>query len=63
MVKPLIRTTRAPPGDCLISRQEAAKYLGINIPRISGLVAKGWLFGRQNHPGKPGCASTLPNDR
>jgi hypothetical protein len=56
MVKPFIRTTIEPPqNDRLITRAEAAGYLGVPVQRVSFLVAKGRLFGWQTHPGKPGC--------
>jgi hypothetical protein len=56
MVKPFIRATiEAPPGDRLITRAEAAGFLGGPVQRVSFLVAKGRLFGWQTTPGKPGC--------
>jgi hypothetical protein len=56
MVKPFIRSTlEPPPGDRLLSRQEAACYLGVPAQRISWLVGRGRLFGWQAHPGKHGC--------
>jgi hypothetical protein len=56
IVKPFIRTIlEPPPGDRLVSRQEAAAYLGVPPQRISLLVGQGRLFGWQTNPGKHGC--------
>jgi hypothetical protein len=55
LLHPVIRTKiEAPPGDRLISRAEAAEWLGVGTNKISNLVIEGRLFGWQTDPGKSG---------
>ena len=61
---PYIRTKiEAAPGDRLVSRREAAFMLGCSEPRVSILVAEGFLFGWQTSPGKPGCRLWLSENQ
>ena len=52
---PYVRTKiEAPPGDRLITRQEAAGILQVRETRVTELVQSGRLFGFQEKPGRQG---------
>ena len=63
-MRPCIRATvEAPPGDLLISRQEAAAILGVSLIRVTELVQQGRLFGWQRKPGRSGSRLWLSSNQ
>jgi len=57
------RTIEAPPGDRLITPEEAAGLLGVARGVVRGLVREGRLFGWQRHPGRQGSPLWLSENQ